>query len=279
MTKSRSVRWIVFAMLLVLGLAAMLLIERGDRQVAVSTAPLAAAAHAAEKAPPPPTPTYECRWTSGPIKIDGQGDDEAWKGAQVIDRFVVGWLPSGVRKGVTSTKARLLWDNDNLYFFCDMEDADLYADVKDQDGETWTNDVFELFFKPAKNKRGYYEFEISANNTILDMFLPSRGSGGYQRWGRDAKFHLKTATALRGTINEWQDTDQGWSVEGLIPWADFAPTGGKPQPGDQWPFTLTRYDYSVAFERPELSATAPLSRPDFHYYEDYTPLRFVGPKN
>ena len=46
--------------------------------------------------------------------------------------------------------------------------------------------------------------------------------------------------------------------------------------GDKWRFALCRYDYSVYHERPELSSTAPLTFPDFHRYEDYGELTFVG---
>lgn len=223
-----------------------------------------------------PSAESECRWTAGPIQLDGRLDEDAWGKAQRIDSFVVGW--QGQRPARTSTAARLLWDDKYLYFAAEMEDADLYADVKEADGDTWHNDVFELFFKPSDEQRGYYEFEISPANTPLDMFLPSRGSGGYHRWAKAAVFHMETAVALRGTLNEWRDTDQGWTVEGRLPWTDFTPTGGKPQAGEAWRFALCRYDYSVEFEAPELSSTAPLKRPDFHHYEDYTLLRFVRPE-
>ena len=40
---------------------------------------------------PPPT-AFECRFTELPIKIDGKGDDQAWRQAQVIDNFYLPWL-------------------------------------------------------------------------------------------------------------------------------------------------------------------------------------------
>lgn len=228
-----------------------------------------------DASPAASAPVRECHWATGEIKIDGKADEAAWKNAPVISDFVVGWLPGGPKPSKSATRARLLWDDKNLYFFADMDDHDLYADVKEHDGDTWYNDVFELFFKPTKEKRSYYEFEISPANTVFDMFVPSRGSGGVRRWVRHHDFHLKTAVALRGTLNTYEDQDQGWSLEGAIPWADFSRTGGKPNAGDVWDFTLTRYDYSTDYEGPDLSATAPLTRPDFHRYEDYTPLKFV----
>jgi glucose/arabinose dehydrogenase len=227
----------------------------------------------------PPT-AFECRWATGPIKIDGKADEEAWKNAQVIDTFYLPWLGPKARKSLTATKARLLWDREYLYFHADMQDSDLYADVKEHDGMTWDNDVFELFFKPADDKPGYYEFQVNAAGTIMDMFIPRRGSGGYQRYKKDGEFHIDAKVVLRGTLNNWRDKDEGWSVEGRIPWKDFFRTGGRPAIDERLKFALCRYDYSVAFEGPELSTCAPLKSlkyPDFHHFEDYATLRFVGP--
>ena len=84
-----------------------------------------------------------------------------------------------------------LWDDKNLYFFAEMEDEDLYADLSEHDERIWENDVFELFFKPHDHRFAYYEFQVNAKNAVLDMFLASRGSGGYRRWARDRMFHLK----------------------------------------------------------------------------------------
>lgn len=232
-------------------------------------------------AAPPPAPDFECRFTDAPVTVDGKGDDPAWKLAQPIDRFHLPWLGDKNRTARTATRAKLLWDRDYLYFLADMDDADLYADVREQDGATWENDVFELFFKPADDKPGYYEFQVSPAGTKLDMFLPRRGAGGYARFKGDGKFQWETKVELRGTLNQWSDEDQGWTAEGRIPWRDLLRTGGRPDAGERWKFQLCRYDYSVAFEGPELSTCAPtstLARPDFHHYEDYATLVFVGPQ-
>jgi hypothetical protein len=222
---------------------------------------------------PPAVRSAECRRAAGPIRIDGDLSDPAWARAEVLKDFSVYWLK---RKARTATRARLLWDDRYLYFAAEMEDSDLYADVKEHNGMTWTNDVFELFFKPSMKKLAYYEFQVNALNTQLELFLPSRGSGGYQRFAPRGKLGMESAVKLRGTLNNWQDRDEGWTVEGRIPWSAFADTGGRPKPGATWRFALCRYDYSVAFDRPDLSSTAPLTQPDFHRYEDYGELTFVG---
>jgi hypothetical protein len=214
----------------------------------------------------------QCRRATGRIKIDGVLDEVAWEKAEELKDFAVYWQN---RKPKTATTAKLLWDDTYLYFAADMEDEDLFARVKERNGMTWYDDVFELFFKPSADRLAYYEFQVNALNTPLELFLPSRGAGGYLRFS-DTRLGMESAVQLRGTLNNWEDKDKGWSVEGRIPWTAFKATGGRPKPGDKWRFALCRYDYSATLENPELSSTAPLTKENFHRYEDYGELTFVG---
>jgi hypothetical protein len=223
---------------------------------------------------PAVTRSAECRRATNRIRIDGIIDEVAWDNAQPLKHFVF-WQK---RKPATATTARLLWDNNYLYFCAEMEDEDLFAIVKERNGMTWEDDVFELFFKPSAEKLAYYEFQVNPLNTQLELFLPSRGAGGYRRFAPLTKLGMESAVKLNGTLNNPDDRDRGWTVEGRIPWSAFKATGGRPAVGDKWKFALCRFDYSVTLERQELSSTAPLTRPDFHRYEDYGDLTFVGAK-
>jgi Carbohydrate family 9 binding domain-like len=223
----------------------------------------------------PAAKAVECRRPKGHIDIDGVINETAWINADLIELQV----PWENRKAKTATKARLLWDTDYLYFCAEMEDADLYADNQNPNGRLWENDVFELFFKPGTKNLAYYEFQVNAANTPLEMFLPSRGGGGYNRFGPLLeRFHIESVVKLSGTLNDWTDKDKGWTVEGRISWDAFKPTGGRPRAGDRWRFALCRYDYSVTLEQPERSTSAPLTVADFHRYEDYQELVFVERK-
>ncbi|WP_425613802.1 PQQ-dependent sugar dehydrogenase [Anatilimnocola sp. NA78] len=225
-----------------------------------------------------PGKEFNCRFTEQKIEIDGLGTDAAWETAETIDAFHLPWLGDKARASRTGTKAKLLWDRDYFYFYAEMEDHDLYADVKEKDGLLWNNDVFELFFKPAEDKPGYYEFQVNAAGATLDMFLPRRGAGGYARYKDDGKFDFPAKVKLKGSLNRWTDQDEGWAVEGRLAWGDFLRTGGRPEPNETWKFALCRYDYSVDFEGPELSTVAPLKQANFHSYEDYATLKFAGPQ-
>ena len=211
--------------------------------------------------------------------IDGRADEPAWEHAQAIDHFYLPWLGRRAKPPRTGTHARLLWDRKHLYFFADLEDKDLFADIDQRDGKTWYNDVLELFFKPGASEPGYYEFHVSAAGTHLDIFIPQRQGDLFERFKSAQPFDFESKVIQRGTLNVRTDQDQGWSVEGKIPWTDFVRTGGRPAVGEVWRFAICRYDYNLADDRPELSTCAPLQELDFHRHEDYAELRFLGAQN
>ncbi|MCE9604367.1 MAG: PQQ-dependent sugar dehydrogenase [Planctomycetia bacterium] len=221
-------------------------------------------------------PTFECRWTAEPITIDGKADEAAWKNAQTLDRFKQSWLGDD-KLAAAPTQARLLWDENGMYFFADMQDGDLFADLTEHDDQTWYNDVFELFFKPSEKQLGYYELQVNAANTQMDIFIADREKGFFERYIKHDPFAWKTAVVRRGTLNMRTDRDGGWSVEGRIPWSDMVHTGGRPAIDENWLFALCRYDYDNRRDKPELSTIAPLTAPDYHQYDEYAFLKFVGP--
>lgn len=223
---------------------------------------------------PIPRPGFSCRRAPKPIEIDGDVSGPEWAEAEVINHFIHVKDGSPAR---SATQAKVLWDDQYFYFSAIMDDADVFAEKTTHNDRTWYDDVFELFFKPDANKLGYYEFQVNARGTSMEMYLPSRGSGGYERWIGKREFHLEAKAVLRpnSTLNDPTDRDSGWVVEGRIPWTDFAPTGGKPAPGAEWKFALCRYDYSIEYEREDLSSCAPV-KDGFHNYENYATLKFVG---
>ncbi len=218
---------------------------------------------------------FECRLAQDPIRIDGRATEAAWKGGQTIGPF---HLQAPSREATTLTKAKLLWDDTALYFFAEMEDTDLYANIKERDGELWENDVIELFLKPENSGEGYYEFLVSPLGTLFDIFYPKRTLYGHDRFKNARKFAFAAKVTVEGTLNNHEDADTGWTVEGRIPWSDFESTGGKPKIGDTWRFALCRYDYSLPLEGGlEISVASPELPRDFHRHEDYVPLKFTGP--
>jgi hypothetical protein len=235
--------------------------------IALATAP-------ARGAEPPVTREAVCRWAANPPEIDGKLGDPVWESAAVIEKFPSFW--NGTDNG-TTTRARLLWDNDALYFAATMTDAELKAFGTKRNDTLWLGDVFELFFRPSDDRPEYYEFQANPRSVILELPFPKRDTTAFLRLAALPPSGFKAVATVDGTLDRPGDRDRGWAVEGRIPWTTFAPTGGRPKPGAVWRFALCRFDYGPEGTKPVLMSSAPLREPNFHKYEDYGRLKFEGP--
>ena len=154
----------------------------------LATAPTSWVGAAEHPIPPPlkekPPSKFECRWTDAPLALDGTGSDPAWKNAETIRAFHLPWLGDKARLARTATAAKLLWDREYLYFYADMEDSDLFADITEHDGELWKNDVFELFFRPDAVKTGLLRVPGQRGRDDVRSVLPQVGLRGREREGQ-----------------------------------------------------------------------------------------------
>ncbi|HCG77412.1 TPA: hypothetical protein DEW49_05920 [bacterium] len=218
---------------------------------------------------------YDCLFIREKIKVDGLLDEPVWQRAETLN-FII---PVTHKKPQSKTEAKLLWDKDYLYVGFKAYDKDIWSYFKQRDSRTCDEDVLEIFIKPDPAKDPYYNFEINALNTVYDAFNVKRGAGGgdHHRWSRWDCQGLRSAVVIKGTLNDPKDVDEYWQLEVAIPFANLPTLKGKtPEVGDTWLFHLARYDYSVYLpEGVELSSCAPLSKVDFHRYEDWLRLNFI----
>src|SRR5262249_33793316 len=157
-----------------------------------------------------PPVNFECRWADTPIILDGKDDEAAWKQAQVIDHFDLPWV-TPPRAAKHATKAKLLWDRENLYFFAEMEDPAIVLPPA-SDSTDWKHDAFGLFLKPAKDKPGYFHFRTDPAGALRSLFLAKREAEPPKKFPADPVFLAEITAARRAN---------GWKVEGRIPWTDF----------------------------------------------------------
>jgi len=219
---------------------------------------------------------YACRRAKGKITIDDKDHPEQWAHAMVIKDFKV---PASNAPARAQTVARMLWDDENLYLHAVAYDTDLRATLKGPTGWLWTEDVVELFLKPPNppdGKGGYYEFEVSPINSMIDLQIPIGRHTTFEyrvRWRSGAR----TAVKVKGTVENSKDTDEYYRVLMAIPWKNMEFIAGKPpREGDVWKFNIPRCDLSKGLPRNrELSACVPLPKPDFHMHELYPQIRFV----
>ena len=117
----------------------------------------------------------------------------------------------------------MLWDEKNLYVAFDVTDGDLKGRVQEQDGSVFSDDCVEVNLDPHGNRpellaKNDYVFKITVGNVVSD----ASGPGEDKTW--NSKF--RHAVSRRGTLNNSQDTDSGYSVELAFPWREL---GVQPQ--------------------------------------------------
>ncbi len=243
--------------------------------LALSLVALGLPGSSASGAEPPVTREVDCRWAERPPTIDGKLDEPVWKAATLIDRFPAFWKEA--QPGPShATKARLLWDREALYYSAEMTDADVRAFGTKHNDHLWNGDVFELFFKPSRDRPEYFEFQVNPKSVLFEASFLERNKP-VEPFETSKPLGMSAVAVIDGTLDKADDADKGWTVEGRIPWSALAPTFARPEPGATWSFALCRYDYyGPAGTAPVLMSSAPLTRPSFHRSEDYSRLRFQG---
>ena len=189
--------------------------------------------------------SYECVRTNLPIEIDGMLDDAAWADAPWTEYFVD---IEGDRKPTPRyrTRAKMLWDDENLYVAAWMMEPHVWATYELRDMIVFEENDFEIFIDPDGDTRDYFEIEVNALGTIFDLFLVKRyldGGPALHDW--DFK-GMRYGVHIDGTLNDSSDRDNGWSVEFALPWKGMAPGNREPKPpsiGDTWRVNFSRVQW------------------------------------
>jgi len=166
-------------------------------------------ANARPEPPPDKSPRYTCHRVTGAIRIDGKLDEPAWQAAEAIKDWTYPWYREGQRQGA---KARLLWDDEALYFAAQVEDTDLVGKVETTDErKVWHDERFEFYVDSNPKDDVYRCWEFTTMKHKLDYAVS---------WGR--RFHfgwdcvgLKYAVRVEGTLNDEQ-ADRGYWVEARV---------------------------------------------------------------
>lgn len=171
---------------------------------------------------------YVCHRVGQPMTIDGKATEKAWQNTPWTRTFVD--IEGSKRPNPRyATKAKMLWDDNYLYIYAEMEEPHVWASIKGRDKIIWYNNDFEVFIDPDGDARNYFEIENNAYDTVFDLFL----TGPYRspvrpfilfNWNCEG---LKLKTHIVGTLNDASDTDKGWSVEMAIPQKALEREGNK----------------------------------------------------
>ena len=189
-------------------------------------------------------PTYACARATGAISVDGALDDAAWKSAAWTEDFVDIVGSSGKPPPPLRTRAKLTWDDENLYIAAELAEPRIAATIRERDEQLYREQAFEVFVDPGGDGKHYLELQVNPLNTVCDLSMDKP----YREKGKaDVRFNLAglgSAVRVNGSVNEPTDVDVDWTVELAIPWAALkslsADTVAPPREGERWRVNFAR---------------------------------------
>lgn len=189
--------------------------------------------------------TYTAYHTNSRISIDAKADEADWGKVAWSEYFTD---IQGEKIPQHTTRFKMLWDNTYMYYYVEIEEPHVWANLRQRDTVVFYNNDFEIFWDPDGDTHNYYEFEINALHTIWDLFLtkPYRESNAaMDSWDiRGAK----SAIIVNGTLNNPTDIDKGWQLELAIPWAAFRTSFGQNNlpVNEFWRINFSRVNWDFA---------------------------------
>lgn len=179
-------------------------------------------------------------------EIDGDIKDKAWDRARWTDLFED---IEGDKKPrpAHSTRVKMLWDKSFLYIAAELQEPHIWGGLKNHDDIIYYDNDFEVFIDPNNSTHNYFEVEVNALNTLLDLFIPKpyrNGGSVLMSWNAPG---LVSKIKINGTLNNPADIDSSWTVEMAIPFSAIS-IGNHvqiPREGELWRVNFSRVQWDT----------------------------------
>ncbi len=194
-------------------------------------------------------------YTQGGINIDGVLDEGAWEDAKILHDFKFPWGDHCNQQ----SKARLLWDDSNLYIGVVMSDTGIISLCESGDNING-DDMFELHLgTDPSNPLYFYIMECNLNLIFRSRVRKAKPNGRNDWADTDWKIpDVITKVAINGSKNDTSNIDTSWVIEMKVPFSQVAgwqstifaaPSGWSPAvppvSGSEWRFNLSRHDVNT----------------------------------
>ena len=192
-------------------------------------------------------PVYFCQRAPYRLVPDGNLDKDFWADAPFTAPFedIEGPQRPAPR---FSTRAKLLWDDENLYIGAVLEGNEIWAHQTEHDCVIFQDNDFEIFIDPDSDTQEYVEYEMNARNTNWDLLLTKAyRDGGSPVNGLELK-GLRSAVKVCGVLNDADADNRYWSVEVVIPFetlAECSKTRKPPEAGSFYRMNFSRVQWKV----------------------------------
>lgn len=190
-----------------------------------------------------PVKNYVVCKAKKPLVLDGKADETDWKQALWINDFED---IEGAKKPAPlhPTRVKMLHDTASLYILAELQEPHIWATYDRHDMIIYHENDFEVFIDPDGDTHNYYEFELNARNTLLDLKMPMPYRNGGKAdisWNCNG---FESAVALEGTLNDPSDTDKKWTIEMKIPFAGLG-LQEIPKNGQTWKVNFSRVEWRI----------------------------------
>jgi hypothetical protein len=218
------------------------------------------------------------------ITVDGKASEAEWGAAAGTGPFVDVGTGKPNSAFPVNASAKVLWDDKNLYVFCEVKENDPYVgfkDAKSQPGDftaggqpkLWTKDTIEMMVDPGLDgdNKDYYELQINPQNRVFKsqfdtLQQPSGGPNGpfgHEDWDPKLKSAVQLQKGPDGKVT-------GYTVEIAIPWAGYTKTH-RPNPGEGW-----RVNFYAMKENAGVAWSPILGQGNFHKATRFGRVTWVG---
>ena len=217
-------------------------------------------------------PVYVAKKTGCAMAMDGILNEPAWEKAKPVSPFVFQWYESGEKE---QTEAKILWDNDRLYFSFKCDDKHVWAEHFIHNSAVFRDDCCEAFISPVpegKERLDYINYEINCLGSWLAGYhAKSRGTD--KRWVDCSG--LEIGRFIHGTCSNDEDADDGWVLEFSVPFRHFAEFAATypPKDGQVIFLGLNRLGGKTNMQYSQW-APSQTEKPNFHKPEDFGKVIF-----
>ncbi len=217
---------------------------------------------------------------TGAINTDGRLDEPAWQNAARTGALVSTMSGDPASGTDAHALARMLWDDQNLYFAFEVQDENLVDPSTQRDDHLWEHDAVEVMIDPDGDGQNYFEFQVSPKNTRFDTRydrarVPSTPTPGHIDFNPETRSGVVLGSP--GTIGNPDDNDTGYTVEFAIPWSAISQglAHNPPQAGDNIRLNLFVMDEAKQGGHRFAAWSAPRSG-DFHALERFGRVSLVA---
>ncbi|HEX6276677.1 MAG TPA: carbohydrate-binding family 9-like protein [Polyangiaceae bacterium] len=252
-----------------------------QNRVVVVNMPFSRSSESKSKTPKFPSVRVSKLDAKAKIKVDGKLDEPEWETAARIGPFVDVATGQPNKTFPVNGRAKLLWNEQNLYVGFEVEDKDVVGGFPKtaKDPHLWTKDTVEIMADPDGDgdNQDYYEIQVGPQNLVFDSQFDKYnepktepdGPFGHQDWSSA----LKSAVVVDGTLDKPGDEDKGYVVELAIPWKSFSKAKQvPPRHGDNW-----RMNFYAMQENSGVAWSPILGQGNFHKASRFGKVSFVDP--